>query len=135
MADTGLLVTMAFGDAPFTDNPLYRAVLTGKLGINEGMITENLVAQMLVASGHRLYFFSRYGDSADDNMEVDFLIRRGIKVCPVEVKSSRSRMHVSLDRFMRKFTRQTGDGYVLHPKNVEVEDDTVYLPLYMAMFL
>ena len=135
MADTGLLVTMAFGDAPFTDNPLYRAVLTGKLGINEGMITENLVAQMLVASGHRLYFYSRYGDSADDNMEVDFLIRRDIKVCPVEVKSSRSRMHVSLDRFMRKFTRQTGDGYVLHPKNVEVEGDTVYLPLYMAMFL
>lgn len=135
MADTGLLVTMAFGDAPFTDNPLYRAVLTGKLGINEGMITENLVAQMLVASGHRLYFYSRYGDSADDNMEVDFLIRRGIKVCPVEVKSSRSRMHVSMDRFMRKFTRQTGDGYVLHPKNVEVEGDTVYLPLYMAMFL
>ena len=135
MADTGLLITMAFGDGPYTDNPLYKAVLTGKLGINEGMITENLVAQMLVASGHRLYFYSRYGDDPDDNMEIDFLIRRGIKVCPVEVKSSRSRMHVSLDRFMRRFARQTGDGYVLHPKNVESDGRTVYLPLYMAIFL
>ena len=92
MADTGLLVTHTFMDTSFTDNELYRAVLFDKLNINEGMIMENVVAQMLRANGHKLYFYSRCDNKNRENhMEIDFLIKQNKKICPVEVKSGNYR--------------------------------------------
>ena len=136
MADTGLLISHAFRDNEYIDNSLYRAILFDKLGVNEGMIMENAVAQMLKFNGHRLYFYARYSrDSQRDTMQIDFLIRKNMKISPVEVKSSAYRAHSSLDKFRRKFASKLGNSYIIYQKDVLVKDGVIHLPLYMAMLL
>lgn len=136
MADTGLLVTQAFMDRSFTDNELYRAILFDKLDINEGMIMENIVAQMLRRNGHKLYFYSRSdSEHRENHMEIDFLITEGKKIAPIEVKSGNYRSHVSLDKFRKKYPRNIGTSYILYPKDVMEKDGIWHLPLYMTMFL
>ncbi len=136
MADTGLLVTHAFMDSSFTENELYRAILFDKLNINEGMIMENIVAQMLRYSGHKLYFYSRSDNKNRQNhMEIDFLITQKKKICPIEVKSGDYRSHSSLDKFRKKFSANIGPSYILYDKDVLWKDDILHLPFYMAMFL
>ncbi|MCL1808696.1 MAG: ATP-binding protein [Clostridiales bacterium] len=136
MADTGLLISHAFRDNEYIDNELYRAILFDKLGINEGMIMENAVAQLLRSSGHRLYFYSRYDSSNRQNtMQIDFIITKDKKVSPIEVKSSGYREHSSLDKFRSKFSSKLGNAYVLYQKDVVVKDGIIHLPLYMGMFL
>ena len=136
MADTGLLVTQTFMDRNFTDNELYKAILFDKLDVNEGMLMENIVAQMLRQSGHKLDFYSR-SDSTNrkNHMEIDFLITQGKKISPVEVKSANYRFHTSLDKFRKKFSSKIGTSYVLYPKDVMEKDGIWHLPLYMAMCL
>lgn len=136
MADTGLLVTHTFMDSSFTDNELYQAILFDKLDINEGMLMENVVAQMLRQNGHKLYFYSRYDNIVRENhMEIDFLITQKKKVCPIEVKSANYQNHSSLDKFRKKFSSKIGTPYILYPKDVMEKDGIWHLPLYMAMFL
>lgn len=136
MADTGLLVTQTFMDREYTDNELYRAILFDKLNVNEGMIMENIVAQMLRCNGHKLYFYSRSDSSHRENhMEIDFLITVGKKISPIEVKSADYRSHSSLDKFQAKFSSKLGERYILYPKDVMVKDGIVHLPVYMAMCL
>ncbi len=136
MADTGLLVTHTFMDGAYTDNELYRAILFDKLDINEGMIMENIVAQMLRFNGHRLYFYSRCDNAHRENhMEIDFLIAEGKKIAPIEVKSGNYRSHSSLDKFRKKFSDKTGNSYILYTKDVLKKDGILHLPIYMAMFL
>lgn len=136
MADTGLLVTHTFMDGSFTDNELYKAILFDKLDINEGMIMENIVAQMLRRNGHRLYFYSRSdSDHRENHMEIDFLITEGKKIAPIEVKSGNYRSHASLDKFRKKFSANISTSYVLYPKDVMNKDGIWHLPLYMAMLL
>lgn len=143
MADTGLLVTMAFGSSTILDEDIHRTILRGNIGINEGMLTENVVSQMLTANGHRLFFYSQSGKKdGEERMEVDFLIvqpysNAGLKprVCPIEVKSPRQYGTKSLDRFKEKFGKRIGVQYVLHPKQMKVEGDRIYLPLYMGFCL
>ena len=139
MGDTGLLVTQVFADRAYTSNELYRDVLFGKLEVNEGMLVENVVAQQLRSTGHRLFFYSRYSRQAEDRMEIDFLLvgeyeNAAIKarVSPVEVKSTKRYATVSLDKFKTKFDKRVGTQYVLHPRPLRVEGDRLYLPLYMA---
>lgn len=135
MADTGLLVTMVFNDNNITDNDVYRAILSDRLHVNEGMITENFVAQSLVASGHRLFFYSRYGNDKEDRMEIDFLIVRSRKICPIEVKSSKNIRHTSLDKFRSKFSSRIGESFILYPGDVKTQDGIQCLPIYMAGLL
>jgi len=136
MADTGLLVTHAFADNRYSDNELYRAILLDKLNINEGMLIENIVAQSLRSSGHRLFFYSRSDTNNRKNMmEIDFLIKKDNKICPVEVKSSAYRPHTSLDKFKSKFSRALGYAYILYTKDVMIKDSVIHLPIYMTMFL
>ncbi len=136
MLDTGLLVTLAFKDNDYMNNELYKAVLLDKINVNEGMLMENVVAQMLRASGHNLYFYSRHdNENRENNLEIDFLISNGNKICPVEVKSSAYTTHSSLDKFMRKFQGRYGQPYILYGKDISVKDGILHLPLYMAMFL
>ena len=139
MADTGLLCAHAFADRRQTPDELYRAVLFDKLGVNEGMLVENCVAQQLKASGRRLFFYSKYSTEPAERMEIDFLAVReysdaGLKprVSPVEVKSSGRYSTRSLEKFRAKFGKHVGDELVLHPKNVSIEGRRVRLPLYMA---
>lgn len=136
MADTGLLVTQTFMDKAFTENGLYRAILFDKLSINEGMIMENVVAQMLRTNGHKLYFYSRTdATNRKNDMEIDFLITEGKKICPIEVKSNNYVSHSSLNKFRDKFSSKIGNSYILYSKDVLVKDGIIHLPIYMAMFL
>ena len=136
MADTGLLVTQTFMDRAFTDNELYRAILFDRLDINEGMIMENVVAQMLRQSGHKLYFYSRSDkENRENHMEIDFLVSEGKKISPIEVKSGDYHSHSSLDKFRKRFSGKIGTPYILYPKDVMEKDGIWHLPLYMAMFL
>ncbi len=136
MADTGLLVTHTFMDRSFTDNELYKAILFDKLDVNEGMIMENIVAQMLRRNGHKLYFYSRSdSENRENHMEIDFLITENKKIAPIEVKSANYRSHSSLDKFRKRFSDKIGVSYILYTKDVMQKDGVWHLPLYMAMFL
>ena len=136
MADTGLLVTHTFRDKKFTDNELYRAILFDKLNINEGMLIENIVAQMLRLKRERLYFYSRSDSQKRENhLEIDFLITEGKKIASVEVKSGNYRSHASLDKFRRHFSSVIGSSYILYTKDVMIKDGIIHLPLYMAELL
>ena len=136
MADTGLLVTHTFKDKKFTDNELYRAILFDKLNINEGMLMENIVAQMLRHGRSRLYFYSRSDNLVRENhMEIDFLIAEGKKISPVEIKSGNYRSHSSLDKFRNHFSSVIGNSYILYTKDVLIKDGIIHLPLYMAELL
>lgn len=136
MADTGLLVTHTFMDGAYTENELYKAILFDKLDINEGMIMENVVAQMLRANGHKLYFYSRSdSEHRENHMEIDFLITRDRKISPVEVKSGNYKSHSSLDKFLKRFSAKIGSPYILYTKDVMTKDGITHYPLYMAMFL
>ena len=140
MADTGLLVTQVLSDSAYTGENVYRAVLLGRLGLNEGMLTENIVAQTLMAKGDRLYFYSQSGKiEGEERMEIDFLIIRPWKkasgcprVMPIEVKSGSKYSTVSLDRFREKFSHRTGTACVIHPGQLRSSDELIELPLYMA---
>ena len=136
MADTGLLVTHTFRDKKYTDNELYRAILFDKLNINEGMLMENIVAQMLRHKRPRLYFYSRSDSrNRENHLEIDFLITEGKKIAPVEVKSGNYRSHSSLDKFRRHFSAVIGNSYILYTRDVMVKDGIIHLPLYMAELL
>jgi predicted AAA+ superfamily ATPase len=139
MADTGLLVSHAFSDTSSTEDGVYRDILLDKLSINEGMLTENVASQSLRASGHRLFFYSRYNkDNKDERMEIDFLVTgtNGVKstrtrINPIEIKSSKAYKTTSLDKFKSKFSNRIGTEYVVHPGQLRIDDRRVYLPLYM----
>lgn len=136
LLDTGLMISQTLGDRPYTESSIYSEVYSGDLYINEGMIMENYVAQAFSCSERKLFFYSRYDlSSAENRMEIDFLIRRGDKICPVEVKSGNYRSHLSLDKFKKKFKKRIGETFILYTKDVMLKDDIIHLPLYMAMFL
>ena len=140
MCDTGLLVSHTFSENEITDNNLYREFLFGKLSINEGMFYENAISQMLVANGHRLFFYTRYNEEKHRNdIEIDFLISNNsklkYKVYPIEVKSSDRYTIKSLQRFEVRFQKRIGGCYVIHPKNLKVEGNTVFIPAYMTFCL
>lgn len=136
MGDTGLLVSQAFYANDFADNTLYKAILLDRLNINEGMLMENVVAQILRCRGHRLFFYSRVDAANRANyMEIDFLISNNRHIQPVEVKSSSYRKHSSLDKFINKFGSRLGEKYILYQKDIMIKDGIIHLPVYMAMFL
>lgn len=143
MADTGLLVTHAFSDAGRVPERTYRSLLVDDIGVNEGMLVENAVAQTLVAKGDRLFFYSQSGlEEGEERMEIDFLVARPYRdaalkprVCPIEVKSPRQYGTTSLDRFKGRFGKRIGSEIVLHARQLRVEGDRLYLPLYMAGLL
>ena len=133
--DTGLFVTLAFWDSKFTDNTIYNKLLADKLSTDLGYVYENVVAQMLKASGHELYYYTFPTGSGKHNYEVDFLIADGDKVSPVEVKSSGYKAHTSLDTFCGKFSSRIRNKYLIYTKDMRKDGDVLYLPVYMTMFL
>lgn len=133
--DTGLFVTLAFWDSKFTDNTIYHKLLADKLSADLGYVYENVVAQMLKASGHELYYYTFPTGSGKHNYEVDFLIADGDKVSPIEVKSSGYKAHTSLDAFCGKFSSRIRNKYLVYTKDMRKDGDVLYLPVYMTMFL
>ena len=131
--DTGLLLTQSMRGSAAADTRLLRGVRYDNLGINEGMFFENVVAQALVAGGRELFFYSRNDRSdASNTMEIDFLVRNGIKICPIEVKFGQYRKHASLDRFSARFKSRLGRRFVVCTGDYSEEDRVVYLPVYMT---
>lgn len=140
MADTGLLISIAFESEQLARG-IYEKILRGKLEFNKGMITENLMAQMLSASGHQLYFYSSYSrDNSEENMEIDFLTRKGTvtsrhNICPIEVKSSNNYTLISLEKFRKKYFQYVGESYLIYTSDLKVEDGITCIPLYMASLI
>lgn len=141
MADTGLLISHAFSEATIRAEELYRKLMHNKLEINRGMLVENLAAQMLVATGRDLYFFSSYSKTnSEETMEIDFLVAKPIisarhNIHPIEVKSSSRYTTSSLLKFQHKYAEQLAPSFVFHSGNVKEENGIVYLPLYMVPIL
>ena len=132
LLDTGLFVTLSFWDKAYTENIIYSKLLSDKLEANLGYIYENLVAQMLCAAGNELYYYTFPTDSNKHNYEVDFLLSRGSKLVPIEVKSSGYKSHKSIDMFCEKFSSRVGDRYLFYTKDYARDGMTVCLPVYMA---
>ena len=136
MADTGLLIAHAIEDGTVLEEEVLKAIMFDRVGINEGMFLENVVSQMLTASGHKLFFYSRV-DKEDyhNNIEIDFLIRDKKKICPIEVKSGEYKKHTSIDRFSRKYSDKVGTSYIICTKDVAKEENVVVIPVYMTFCL
>lgn len=131
LSDTGLFITLVFWDKAFTENIIYDKLLSDKLEANLGYVYENLVAQMLSSQGNKLFYFTFPKDDRH-NYEVDFLLSRGNKVCPIEVKSSRYHAHSSLDAFCTRFSKRLGQSYVIHTKDLTKEGQLLGIPVYMT---
>ena len=140
MADTGLLISHSFDEHGIVNEEIYKKILFDKLEFNSGMIIENIVAQMLVASGHKLYFYSRNSKNRDERMKIDFLItKQNItnrhNICPIEVKSGSNYTLNSLNKFIKKYSNEIGTSYIIHTKDYKEVDGIIYLPLYMTPLL
>ncbi len=144
LADTGLFVTLAFMDRDYTENDIYRKLLSDKLSADLGHVYENITAQMLKSAGNELFYYTfkettpgsgTEGHDACRSYEVDFLLSRKDKVCPIEVKSSGYNSHKSLDKFKEKYQSRILQNYLLYTKDLRREGDLLYLPVYMAGLL
>ena len=135
MSDTGLFVTLAFKDKDFTENIIYQKLLSDKLSADMGYVYENLVAQMLKASGNELFYYTFPSKTSNHLYEIDFLLSQHSKICPLEVKSSNYKRHVSLDLFAEKFSDRIARKYLVYTKDIGKEKDVLFLPVYLVPFL
>jgi len=133
-ADTGLFVTLAFWDKDHTDNIIYQKLLNDKLSTNLGYVYENIIAQMLATSGNKLFYYTWPKDPTH-NYEIDFLISRGAKIHPIEVKSSGYKSHKSLDVFCQKFSHVVERRYLIYTKDLKKDKETLLLPVYLTPFI
>jgi predicted AAA+ superfamily ATPase len=118
-----------------TENVIYQKLLSDKLKADVGYVYENVVSQILTATGNKLYYHTWPTPSGKHNYEIDFLLSRKAKICPIEVKSSTSNLHVSIDEFQKKYSARILQRYILHSKDIRKEQDLILLPMYMSMFL
>ncbi len=140
MNDTGLLISHSFDEKSIVSNEIYQKLLFGKLEVNEGMLMENIVAQMLTASGNRLFFYSKSSTKAEDRMEIDFLLQKEKvtnrhNIRPLEVKSGKNYSLTSITKCIKKFEKYIVLPTVLHTADYKVSDGITYLPLYMTPLL
>ena len=135
LADTGLFVTLMFKDADVTENVIYESLLADRLPVNLGAVYENVVAQELVASGNGLFYHTWSKEDANRNYEIDFILPRGKKICPVEVKSSGYKTHASLNAFLEKYPSRVGTAYLVYTKDLRKDNAITCMPTYMTRFI
>ena len=139
LGDTGLLVTQIMRNADKTDENLYKSLIFDKLSVNQGMIIENIIAQMLKVRGYSLYFHeflhTPNGSDKEKKYEIDFMIVKNKKICPIEVKSSGYKSHKSFDYLIDKYKLKASDRYIIYTKDYKEEDGITYIPIYMAGLL
>ena len=139
MGDTGLLVSLILNVEKENANTLYKALILDNLSINRGSIFENMVAQMLKANNHQLYFhefkYTPKGTTTEKKYEMDFLLVKGRRIAPIEVKSSNFRSHKSFDYFKDKYKLKLPEKYIIYTKDFKYEDNIYYIPIYMTMCL
>lgn len=134
-SDVGLFITLAFKDKNYTENMIYNKLLSDKLEANLGYVYENAVAQMLIAKGNNLFYYTMESETSNHLYEIDFLTSIGNKICPMEVKSGNYRGHKSLDVFCEKFSSRIRDKYIVHTKDYKWENGIHYIPVYMVPFI
>lgn len=140
MGDTGLLLSHSFNESSLVSEDIYNRILLDKLEFNEGMIAENIVSQMLVASGHELYFYSNASKEQQMRMEIDFLISKSKvgnrhNISLIEVKSGKNYTLTSLRKCISKYSEQVGNAYVIHTSDIRLEEGITFMPLYMTPLL
>jgi hypothetical protein len=135
ISDTGLFTTLMFKDKAFTENEIYEKLLSDKLGVNLGYLYENVVAQILAANGNELFYYTMQNEISKHNYEIDFLLAKKNKVCPIEVKSSGYKAHKSLDVFTEKYSERILNRYLIYTKDMGKDSDIFCLPFYMVPFL
>ena len=135
LADTGLFTTLIFKDRDFTENVIYEKLLSDKLSANLGYLYENVVAQMLTASGNELFYYTFLNEKTRRNYEINFILARKNKICPIEVKSSGYKTHASLDKFSEKYSSRILEKYLIYTKDLQKDKDVLMLPIYMVPFL
>lgn len=135
VCDTGLFTTMLFMDKDFTENIIYEKLLSDKLSVNLGYLYENVVAQILKANGNSLFYYTFLDEKSRHNFEIDFLLARNNKVCPIEIKSSGYKTHASLDAFSEKYSSRILNKYLVYTKDLGKDKDVFSIPVYMMMFL
>ncbi len=135
VCDTGLFTTLMFKDRDFTENIIYEKLLNDKLNANLGYLYKNVIAQILTANGDELFYHTFLNPSSRHNYEIDFLITRKNKICPLEIKSSGYKKHASLDRFSEKYSARILDKYLIYTKDYAKDQDVICLPVYMTPFL
>jgi len=135
VCDTGLFTTMLFMDKDFTENVIYEKLLSDKLSVNLGYLYENIVAQILKANGNSLFYYTFLDEKSRHNFEIDFLLARKNKVCPIEIKSSGYKTHASLDAFSKKYSSRILNKYLAYTKDLGKDKDVFRIPVYMTMFL
>ena len=135
VCDAGLFTTMLFMDKDFTENIIYEKLLSDKLSVNLGYLYENVVAQILKANGNSLFYYTFLDEKSRHNFEIDFLLARNNKVCPIEIKSSGYKTHASLDAFSEKYSSRILNKYLVYTKDLGKDKDVFSVPFYMTMFL
>lgn len=135
VCDTGLFTTMLFMDKDFTENIIYEKLLSDKLSVNLGYLYENVVAQILKANGNSLFYYTFLDEKSRHNFEIDFLLARNNKVCPIEIKSSGYKTHASLDAFSEKYSSRILNKYLVYTKDLGKDKDVFSIPVYLTMFL
>lgn len=134
LCDTGLFVTLAFWDKAATENIIYQKLLSDKLDANLGYVYENAVAQALASAGNKLFYYT-WLDDQKHRYEVDFLLSRGTKLWPLEVKSSGYNTHKSLDMFCQKFSHRISNRYLVYTKDLRKDGEVTMIPIYMVGLL
>ncbi len=135
VCDTGLFTTLMFKDSDFTENTIYEKLLNDNLSANLGYLYENVVAQILTANGNELFYHTIKNETSRHNYEVDFLITRKNKICPIEVKSSNYRTHKSIDAFCEKYSSRVLYKYLIYTKDFSKDTDIFCLPVYFCQFI
>ena len=124
-----------FKDSDFTENTIYERLLGNNLGANLGYLYENIVAQILTANGNELFYHTIKNEASRHSYEVDFLITRKNKICPIEVKSSTYRTHKSIDAFCEKYSSRILNKYLIYTKDFSKDKDIFCLPVYYTQFI
>ena len=134
-SDIGLFITLSYKDKDFTENLIYDKLLSDKLDANLGYVYENAVAQILVAKGNNLFYYTEKSETSNHLHEIDFLLSSGTKICPIEVKSGNYKTFKSFDDFCNKFSSRIGEKYIVHTKDYKRENGVTFIPVYMLPFL
>ena len=135
IADTGLFITLMFIDRPVAENDIYAKLLADKLPANLGYLYENLVAQMIAASGRELFYHTWKREKSTHYYEIDFLITQSSKVSAIEVKSTGVGKHESLTEFHKKYSKTVRDCVIISQKDIDREGQISFLPVYLTPFL
>ena len=135
LLDTGLFITLQFKDKEFVENTIYEKLLNDRLSINLGYLYENVIAQTMVSNEKSLFYYTFKNKTQNCNYEIDFIITKKNKICPIEVKSSNYRKHESIDKFYEKYSSRIVNRYIIHSKNISKDKDILCLPVYLTSFL